>query len=151
MPSNSTQYSQEYYEKVIKPKRKKEQEERRKQLMLGTTDATITIQRECPICHKVWEETVVWKSSRKPTAKKQCKECILEKQKEYVKRPKVRKKINERLRRNYAENSELRERKKANTYRWRDKILANEETAIVYREKENKRAKAYNQKQKKAK
>lgn len=148
MPSNTTNYAKKYYEEVIKPKRKKAQKERAKEVQKEYS-GIITVDRTCPICGKKWQETIEWKSTRVPSATKQCKQCILQKQKEYTSRSEVKEKINARLRKNYSERAELRERKKELTYNWREKILSDETTAKEYREREKKKAKDYYERSKK--
>lgn len=120
MPSNTSEYAKEYYEKVVKPKRQKEQESRKRELKDVLVGQTVVIQRMCPICGKLWEETIEWKASRTPSPKKQCKECIARKQKEYTDKPEVREKINARLRNRYAQQEDLRRRKKESTSKWRN-------------------------------
>lgn len=121
MPSNTSNYARKYYEEVVKPKRKKEQAERKRELKDTLVGQVVVIQRTCPVCGKVWEETIEWKANRTPSPKKQCRECIVKKQKEYTDRPEVRKKINARLRKRYATQEDLRMRKKASSDKWRIK------------------------------
>ena len=121
---NSKTYLSNYYNEVIKPKRQKAQEERKKALQQQFAD-TLVVQRVCPICGKSWEETLTWKPNRKPSVKKQCPECIKAKQKQYTQNPKVKARINQKRRTNYAENELVRQRVKLATQKWKQSTLDN--------------------------
>jgi hypothetical protein len=120
MPSNSKSYWNKYYNEVLKPKRQKQQKERQKEVKNNFT-GVITVQRVCPICNKSWEETIEWKSSHRPSVKKQCAECTLQKLRTYQKSAEYRSMTNAHIRQQYAESEELRKKKKESTNRWRQK------------------------------
>lgn len=118
MTSNSTDYDRKYYEEVTKPKRKQKQAEKIEQLKQQFTE-TAKVTRKCPKCGKIWEETLTKPPVRKLKLEKQCPECFLQAKLEYQKKPEVRAKTNERLRKKYAESEENRQRRANYSRNWR--------------------------------